>query len=278
LDPVAARILADSLEYPVVLKPRVSEEIESGHVLATGAPIYAATAREFMDAWRTLLARCSSILVQEFIAGSGAGYFALVRHGEVRAEFAHRRIRDVRPTGSGSAVRESAPVDPMLRAQGQAILRALDWHGVAMVEFKRRPDGTVVFLEVNGRFWNSLPLAVYAGADFPRWIAELADKGDISGPVTYRAGVRSRWLLGDVRHLVDVWRGAPRGYRGPFPRRLAATAAFFTPTRGMYHDNFIWRDPLPELGDWIDFFSRKLPARLADKRHGLHASGRPAPS
>jgi carbamoylphosphate synthase large subunit len=64
--------------------------------------------------------------------------------------------------------------DGPVREQGLALLKALKWHGVAMVEFRLRPDGTPVFLEVNGRFWTSLALAVHAGADFPVLLAKLA--------------------------------------------------------------------------------------------------------
>src|SRR5204863_8847694 len=124
--------------------------------------------------------------------------------GEARLEFAHRRVRDVRPTGSGSAVRESVAIRPALREAGLAVLRALRWHGVAMVEFRVRADGVPVFLEVNGRFWNSLPLAVYAGADFPAALAELAGRGDTAARFDYQVGIRCRWLLGDFRHLIEV--------------------------------------------------------------------------
>src|SRR5207253_3587624 len=127
---------------------------------------------------------------------------------------AHRRIRDVRPTGSGSAVRESVAPEPGLREAALAILGSLRWRGVAMVEFRVKADGTPVFLEVNGRFWNSLPLAVYAGADFPALLAEMAERGDVEPRFDYRAGVRCRWLLGDFRHLLEVMRGKPAGFPG----------------------------------------------------------------
>jgi hypothetical protein len=48
----------------------------------------------------------------------------------------------------------------------------------------------------------------------------------------------------------------------PFPGRLSSLAAFLTPRRGMVHDNFMWSDPAPELGDWLHFFGRKLPGML----------------
>src|SRR5205814_3735443 len=106
--------------------------------------------------------------------------------------------------------------DPLIRQAALSILEKLRWHGVAMVEFRKQADGTPVFLEVNGRFWNSLPLAIYAGVDFPSLLAEMAEHGDIKSLSGYPAGVRCRWFLGDFRHLLEVWRGAPAGYPGRF--------------------------------------------------------------
>lgn len=257
---------ASDFLYPAVLKPRSSERLFGGRIQSTGAPHYASNAGEFCQAWREISRRADGILAQEYIQGAGEGYFALMHHGEPRAEFAHRRIRDVRPTGSGSAVRVSTRAKAELREAGMAILRALGWHGVAMVEFRVRPDSKPVFMEVNGRFWNSLALAVYAGADFPALLAHMAEHGDVDCPPPYREGVRCRWLLGDFRHLGAVWRGIPRGYSGKYPGRLRTTLDFLTPVPGTYHDNFELRDPLPELGDWLDFFFRRIPAELKKRR------------
>ena len=111
-------------------------------------------------------------------------------------------------------------------------------------------------MEVNGRFWNSLPLACYAGADFPAWLAELAEQGDIAAKPQFRAGVVCRWPLGDFRHVIEVMKGPPAGYPRAYPDRWRTLAAVLTPARGVYHDNFQWRDPLPELGDWLNFAER----------------------
>lgn len=254
-------------EFPVVLKPRSSQELGSdGRVSTTGAPIYASSPDQLFSGFEQLRCRATAVLAQEFIPGSGAGYFALMRHGELRAEFAHRRIRDVRPTGSGSAVRVSVHPLPALRAAALRVLEALRWHGVAMVEFRVRSDGTPVFLEVNGRFWNSLALAVHSGVDFPALLVELALHGDVDPVLHYREGTRCRWLLGDFRHLVEVLRGAPPGYPGAFPSRLRTIAQFFTPVAGTHHDNFSLGDPLPEVGDWLDFFARRIPAYSSTSR------------
>jgi len=276
-DELSARAAAAELPYPVVLKPASSQEVSNdGRLVKTGAPVYAKDEKGFIEAFLDLRKRCSVILVQEFIVGTGIGYFALFKDGELRSEFAHQRIRDVRPTGSGSSYRMSVAPNPRVREAGLALLRALKWHGPAMVEFRLRSDGTPVFLEINGRFWHSLALTVYAGADFPALLVRMFEDGDIPVESNYKPNVRCRWLLGDMRHLIAVWRGAPKGYPVAFPGRLRTLFEVMRPVRGTFHDNFNLADPLPELGDWLDFFGRRLPRffrKSASSRSHLHAQG-----
>jgi predicted ATP-grasp superfamily ATP-dependent carboligase len=252
-----AREAGVAVTFPVVLKPRSSVEAQpGGRMQTTGRPRYARDAEELQAFYLQMSRTCSHILLQEFVDGEGTGYFALMHHGELRAEFAHRRIRDVHPTGSGSALRISVEPDSQIRNASLAMLEALRWHGVAMVEFRQIPGRPPVFMEVNGRFWNSLPLACYAGADFPALLAQMAETGDVEQQTSFRTGISCRWLLGDFRHLVEVWRGAPAGYPKRYPGRLSTLMAVMMPVLGTFHDNFQWADPLPELGDWLSFLGR----------------------
>jgi predicted ATP-grasp superfamily ATP-dependent carboligase len=272
-----ARELASSLWYPVVLKPRSSNEVTlGGSVRSTGPPRYAQTPDQFLSAYDELRDSCSHVLVQEFVEGQGAGYVALMHNGQLLAEFAYLRLRDVRPSGSGSSLRISVRPEPRVRADALKLLCALKWHGAAMVEFRIQRDGTPTLMEVNGRFWNSLALAIYAGVDFPVLLARLAEDRSVEHRTNYRAGVRCRWLVGDFRHLLEVWRGAPTGYPGTFPARLETLLRFLMPVPGTYHDNFQWLDPLPEFGDWAHFLLRQLPAAAKKRwsRKELHAKRR----
>ena len=261
-NPEQALEAAQCMRFPVVLKPLASEQLSpDGNLRTAGRPRYARDSAECAAAFSDIRSRSSAVLLQEFVEGEGTGYFALMHHGELRAEFAHRRIRDVYPTGSGSAVRVSIAVDPEIRRCSLAILSALRWHGVAMVEYREKAGSPAVFMEVNGRFWHSLPLACYAGVDFPALLVQMAEHGDVPPNHGYRSGTRCRWLLGDVRHLAEVWKGPPSGYPGTYPGRLHTLLQVLTPVPGTYHDLFQWRDPLPEAADWLNFFLRVLRGR-----------------
>ncbi len=262
-----ARAAAPNLPYPVVLKPRTSEEISSdGRIPLTGYPDYARNPEEFLQAFASLRKQCSWVMVQDYIEGKGAGYFALMHHGELRAEFAHLRLREVRPTGSGSCLRVSTKPIPAMRESALQMLRALDYHGAVMIEYRLRPDNTPVFLEANPRLWNSVALAIYSGVNFPVLLAEMAERGDVASPMAeYRAGVRCRWIVGDCRHLMAVWRGKPSRFPGLFPGRIRSTLEFLKPVRGTFHDPFCLSDPMPEIGDWLHSFRRFFQRRLQRK-------------
>ena len=130
-----------------------------------------------------------------------------------------------------------------------------------MVEYRQKAGFPAVFMEVNGRFWHSLPLACYAGVDFPALLVQMTERGDIQPNWGYRSGIRCRWLLGDARHLFEVWKGPPPGYPVNYPGRLRTLLEVLTPVPGTYHDLFQWHDPLPEFGDWLNLFMRPVRKR-----------------
>jgi predicted ATP-grasp superfamily ATP-dependent carboligase len=72
-----------------------------------------------------------------------------------------------------------------------------------MVEYKvDERTGTPMLMEINGRFWGSLQLAVDAGVDFPRLLIECAGGKVPAAPPAYTVGTRLRWWWGDVDQLL----------------------------------------------------------------------------
>jgi predicted ATP-grasp superfamily ATP-dependent carboligase len=192
----------DRIEFPVVVKPvRSRLRTEAGWL---AAPVHYAHSKSDL---RRLYEQTESLgsypsLIQQRIDGPGLGVFVLCEHGRLLAAFAHRRLREKPPSGGVSVLCESAAVDPELREQAMRLLAPLGWHGVAMLEYKQdRRTGRPFLIEVNGRFWGSLQLAIDAGVDFPYLSYQLALGQSVRGRHPYKAGVRSRWLLGDLDHL-----------------------------------------------------------------------------
>jgi predicted ATP-grasp superfamily ATP-dependent carboligase len=254
--------LKDRVPYPVVIKPRASELLtDDGRVVASGPVAYAESPDALEAKWLAVHRRAPRPLIQEFIPGEGYGISTLYDRGRLRALFAHRRLRMIIPTGSGSSLRESILPPRDMADAACRLLEALHWHGVAMVEFKRDArDGTAVLMEINGRFWNSLPLAVASGVDFPFLLYRLATEGACPESFDYRVGVRGRWLAGDAAHLVAALRGRPPGWTGAFPTRAGAIRNFLHfGGRDLHYDDLWLSDPVPFAAGLVGGVLRHLP-------------------
>lgn len=227
--------LAASLQLPVVLKPSrsVAETSVNGGGRRKLTVTHARDARSLMRAADELPDAAYPLLVQERIAGDGIGIFLLLWRGQLVAQFAHRRLREKPPSGGVSVYRESIPAEPALVGRSERLLQHFNWSGVAMVEYKvDRATGRPYLMEINGRFWGSLQLAIDAGVDFPGLLLECALHEDRApAPVLeYRTGVRSRWWWGDVDHLIARLRTSREelGLTDNEPSRLGALARFLT--------------------------------------------------
>ena len=263
-----AREQAGHLGWPVVLKPQASRVFGPDGTVRELSVAYAggfAGLERHMRAFEGL----SPVLLQRYHAGHALGVEMLTHEGRPLAAFQHRRLREVPITGGASAFRESVPVDPVLYGHASRLLGELRWTGLAMVEFKQGDDGPVL-MEINGRIWGSLPLAVRSGMDFPAKMAELFLSGPPSADVPvdrrYTIGVRSRHLELDLVWIASVLR---RRRRYPFldvpPRReaIGVGARLLRPADGF--DILSSDDPRPGLIDLLRVGTR-LPAKLLDAR------------
>src|SRR5437762_1196079 len=188
--------------FPAVVKPHRSV-VTVGATRRKLGVVPVADAAECRRALAALPAGAFPVLVPRLVSRDGEGFFALRWRGRTVAKFAHRRLREKPPTGGVSVYRESIPLEQRLVGPGLRLLEALDWSGVAMIECKRDlATGREMVMEVNGRFWGSLQLAIDAGIDFPALLVRCAAGETVPQTGDYRVGVRSRWLRGDVAHLL----------------------------------------------------------------------------
>ncbi len=239
--PAEAVELPERAREPLVLKP--GRSVQGGRKLGVS---YVAEGGPLRSSVQALPEEAFPLLLQDRVVGPGTGVFLLRWGGRTRAAFAHRRLREKPPSGGVSVLRESVPLDPGLQRACDALLERLDWQGVAMVELKEdMSTGRSHVMEINGRFWGSLQLAIDAGVDFPRLLVALALGEDAEGPADYRVGVRSRWLMGDLDHLLIRLRRSPAALHLPpdAPGRLRVVRDFLL---GFLPPN---REEILRLGD-----------------------------
>jgi predicted ATP-grasp superfamily ATP-dependent carboligase len=240
--------------FPVVVKPARSVVGREGKRWKVGVR-YARTADQLVQVLRELGPEAGPFLIQARIDGPGIGVFLLRWGGEVIASFAHRRIREKPPSGGVSVCCESVVLPDPLLAQSAALLAALDWSGVAMIEYKRDArSGESYLMEVNPRFWGSLQLAIDAGVDFP-WYLVQAALGQRVEPVSqWRVGVRSRWCWGDIDHLIARLRHSRVDLDLPddAPGVLRTALSVLVPWRpGQRGDVFRFTDPVPAVRETV---------------------------
>jgi len=199
--------IKDALVYPVVIKPARSMGTADQGIVQLGVD-YAFNESELIAKAGHAL-RYGNVILQEYFAGQGVGIELIADQGEIVYAFQHLRLHEVPLTGGGSSLRQSVNVEPELLDASQKLMAALIWHGVAMVEFKWDPaTRNFRLMEINGRFWGSLPLAVAAGADFPAMLYELLVNGKIRDRAPPKLGMLCRKLSSDLYWHEQVLRGA----------------------------------------------------------------------
>ena len=242
-DALAAAV---ELGWPVVIKPAASREQRDDGTVDAFTVSYAAdepALRARVDALRGRTA----VLLQRWRPGEGHGVELLMHRGRPLAAFQHRRIREVPVTGGASSLRESVALDPVLLDHATRLLAALDWTGLAMVEFRLTSEGPEL-MEINGRVWGSLPLAVRAGMDFPGRLVDLLVDGPppmaTSTATEYRVGVRARNLRLEVSWIGAVALGRRRFFELPWPSRRSAAGAALSLLDPRIGDDLLARDDL----------------------------------
>lgn len=249
--------LSESLQYPVVIKTRRSVTWNNGGGVF-GSASFIQHKESLQKKFTELKEKLGeSPLVQEVLYGEEYGVEMLVQKGKVYAQVVHHRLRSLSPTGGASVLKEivdEGDLRYMLVTYAEKLVQKLAWTGPIMVEFKVDSDSREPkLMEINGRFWGSLPLSIAAGVDMPYlYYRSVCMGGDISSLVTDQAGVVTRHFLGDLRHLLRVLFARDHMRNTLYPRRLSAVYDFFFLPKGTQSDVWLWSDVKPFFFEFID--------------------------
>lgn len=180
---------AERAAFPAVLKPTLSHRYYAvfGRKWTRVDSLEAA-----IDEFTASRAAGLEVVLQELIPGDelcGANYNAYFWGGRPLVEMTAAKIRNS-PAETGSPCAAVSADLPGVIEPGRTMLRALDFHGFANIEFKRDPrDGLYKIIEVNARHNLSALLAYHCGINFPWLQYRHLMYGEQPMQVEYRQGL-----------------------------------------------------------------------------------------
>lgn len=229
----------ENLPYPLVVKLRSDEGLylqPGERYCIVRAPL------ELLAAYAKLEKIKPHPLIQEFVDGDGYGFSGLFDHNSrPRAYFCHKRLREYPVSGGPSTYCQSVKEDKLIE-HGMALLSFLKWKGIAMVEFRKdKESGQFKLMEINPRFWGTLPLAIEAGINFPGILCNLVVGKEVQNKYGYKEGVRIRFLFLDMLAFL--------GYLKKCRNKIWFSIKFFLSFFDFKtKDGMLsWQDPLPGI-------------------------------
>jgi len=215
-DSVLSALAHETVSLPVVVKPVISNEPARLVVSAEDAS--------------SLAGKVGPFLVQPFIPGGMSAIAGVHVEGRMLAAVQQRYLRTWPVACGTSCAAVTVPVD---EGRLGAMSRVLGgYEGIFQAQFAGD-----VLIDVNPRVYGSLPLAVAAGVNLPAIWCGWLEGGPARSPLRGRAGVRYRWMEGDIRHIAGGLRSGQLGVRDA----LAA----LTPHPGTAHSVESLTDPAP---------------------------------
>ena len=236
-----------AIGFPCVVKPITSYVPESSS-LRHRRHVVVRDEAEAQAALTTLSGPGLALpLIQEFVPGRSLAVTAVLHGGRVLGMVA-RETLSFSPVSGGTSVwkRTIAPTEAGVR-QAVELLQALDYEGLAEVEYQMPADGIPRLMEIGARAHGWLGLAIAAGVDLPLIAASVLVGEQVPPPAReYKIGCEMRWVAGELSRLrVAISR---RPELPPDVTRLRILRSAWPPWRpGMRYDGIHLRDPGPWL-------------------------------
>lgn len=189
------------------------------------------TSVEFVRDFEECQRLWGEVLVQESISGDLSTYCValLYQRGRCKRIFMHKEKRSL-PTSGGSGVFVESIFEEKLKRYSLKLLDALEWHGVALVEFKRDPERDEFFLmEVNPKFWASLEVAIRAGVNFPSLLCQMASGEEIPYSEDYKLGVKVWFPARELQRIFEDPFSIPQILSALFSQKVSTNVWLFDP-------------------------------------------------
>jgi hypothetical protein len=195
------------VKFPIILKSGMAVAESAGQPVEKESVYYCNNKHEFEKAisgW----SKKQPLLVQTIHKGVGEGLFGFATDKDVILWTAHQRIRMMNPKGSGASACRSIPIADHPVDCAKRMLLKLQWRGMFMIEMLRDEAGKLWFVELNGRAWGSMALALRMGFEYPAWtVMQKLDPTFVPAVPMPKEYVVCRHLGRELIHILQVLRG-----------------------------------------------------------------------
>lgn len=230
-------------EYPLVVKPVFGEK---QGLSAAQRYVIARTPQQAQQAYRQFTFDGAPPVVQKYLEGGGYGYSVIADRGEIINAICHKRLREYPISGGPSTC--CVTVDGgFLKKYAESLIKALNFTGPAMIEFKMDKQGHPYLLEINPRLWGTFPLTRVAGSSMAYdWFAVAARIEPKRIPPTM--GKRMYYLPSDLRRGLSCLKS------GQASQCLTSFRELFSPhsKEGVFE----WRDPRASFAYLLSYLKR----------------------
>jgi len=201
--------IAAELTFPLVLKWANPLQVQAKlqqQGLTLHKLLYALNYQQLSELLEPYQSIGSFPLIQAYCHGVGLGQFFLCKDGQVHLEFQHIREHEWPPEGGTSTRCRSVELSQHQACleQSKALLKKINWQGVAMVEYRfcaKRQQ--YILMEINGRFWGSLALSYYSGVGFASGLVKLLGDNKSVQQTNYRL-VSAIYMIPEVKRLLRI--------------------------------------------------------------------------
>lgn len=247
------RAVVAEFGYPFVLKPSISW---TGEAQDRVSPIEVVNEAEAVAATNRFLATGCEVLAQPWLPGRREGVTLLLVDGEVLGLCGAVAHRTVPPLGGVSVMRESIAVPEDILDASVNLAKTIGLEGPCEVEWRRDAEGRPLLMEVNARLAGTLENANRSGVDFPLLVWQWATKQPIQPALSYRTGVRTRWLGGELQWLKANISQPGRPDTMSMPR--AVWTVLWECVRTRHYDYLDHSDVWPAVGELLPVRKKRL--------------------
>ena len=147
-------------------------------------------------------------LIQSYCDGVGLGQMLYMRRDRATLRFQHVRLHEWPPEGGVSTLCYNEPLHQH-QAQmklSERLLQELEWEGPAMVEYRYDAARKRYWLmEVNGRYWGSLPLTRHCDTLFAWEAYRRSVLGQVvDAPVGRQDIIQARYMIPETKRLMRL--------------------------------------------------------------------------